>query len=295
MTDTAIEVPVAAPEERWDAGSLFVGTYVIWLRDMKRFWRDTPRRIGLFFQPLVYLFILGIGLQSAFRLFGAGDTKYVTFIYPGIIGMTVLFTAVFSAISIIWDRQFGFLKEVMVAPTPRSSMALGKVFGGGTTAFIQGGVLLVLAFVPYFLGFSLSTLYKVIALIPVILIIALSMTSLGVVIAARMRSFEGFPIVINFILLPMFFLSGAMFPLQGLPGWMNVLTKIDPLTYAVDAIRGITLAGIDLGGAGATSGMAAQMPQLQVQLYPLWLDLLVVVGFGAVLLVLSIRQFGKQD
>jgi ABC-2 type transport system permease protein len=296
MTETAIEVPGAAPEEKWDASSLLVGTYVIWLRDMKRFWRDTPRRVGLFFQPLIYLFILGIGLQSAFRLFGQGDTRYVTFIYPGIIGMTVLFTAVFSAISIIWDRQFGFLKEVMVAPTPRSSMALGKVLGGGTTAFIQGGVLLALAFLPYFLGFSLSTLYKVIALIPVILIIALSMTSLGVVIAARMRSFEGFPIVINFILLPMFFLSGAMFPLQGLPGWMNVLTKIDPLTYAVDAIRGITLAGIDLtGSSGATAAVAAQAPQLQVQVYPLWLDLLVVVAFGAVLLVLSIRQFNKQD
>jgi ABC-2 type transport system permease protein len=295
MAEAAVESPPAEAQERWDASSLFVGTYVIWLRDMKRFWRDTPRRIGLFFQPLIYLFILGIGLQSAFRLFGSGDTRYVTFIYPGIIGMTVLFTAVFSAISIIWDRQFGFLKEVMVAPTPRSSMALGKVLGGGTTAFIQGGVLLALAFLPYFLGFSLSTLLKVLALIPVILIIALSMTSLGVVIAARMRSFEGFPIVINFILLPMFFLSGAMFPLQGLPGWMNVLTKIDPLTYAVDAIRGITLAGVDLGGAGATSATAAQASQLQVQVYPLWLDLLVVVAFGALLLALSIRQFNKQD
>ena len=296
MTEAIMEPPEAPAEERWDASSLFIGTYVIWLRDMKRFWRDTPRRVGLFFQPLIYLFILGIGLQSAFRLFGSGDTRYVTFIYPGIIGMTILFTAVFSAISIIWDRQFGFLKEVMVAPTPRSSMALGKVFGGGTTAFIQGGILLLLAFIPYFLGFSLSTLYKVLAMIPVIALLALSMTSLGVVIAARMRSFEGFPIVINFILLPMFFLSGAMFPLQGLPGWMDFLTKIDPLTYAVDALRGIALRGIDLGGAsGAPSAMASQMTQLQVQRFPMWLDLLVVAAFGAVLLVVSIRQFGKQD
>jgi len=291
-----MEPPAAPAEERWDAGSLFVGTYVIWLRDMKRFWRDTPRRIGLFFQPLIYLFILGIGLQSAFRLFGSGDTRYVTFIYPGIIGMTILFTAVFSAISIIWDRQFGFLKEVMVAPTPRSSMALGKIFGGGTTAFMQGGILLLLAFIPYFLGFSLSTLYKVLAMIPVIALLALSMTSLGVVIAARMRSFEGFPIVINFILLPMFFLSGAMFPLQGLPGWMDFLTKIDPLTYAVDALRGIALRGVDLGGAsGAPSAVASQMTQLQVQRFPMWLDLLVVAAFGAVLCAVSIRQFGKQD
>jgi len=296
MTEAIVETPAAASEERWDASSLIIGTYVIWLRDLKRFWRDTPRRIGLFFQPLIYLFILGIGLQSAFRLFGSGDTRYVTFIYPGIIGMTILFTAVFSAISIIWDRQFGFLKEVMVAPTPRSSMALGKIFGGGTTAFMQGGILLLLAFIPYFLGFSLSTLYKVLAMIPVIALLALSMTSLGVVIAARMRSFEGFPIVINFILLPMFFLSGAMFPLQGLPGWMNFLTKIDPLTYAVDALRGIALRGVDLGGAaGAPSAVASQMTQLQVQQFPMWLDLLVVVAFGAVLCAISIRQFGKQD
>jgi ABC-2 type transport system permease protein len=288
--DQAVVETLKEEKERWGVGDLFIGTYVIWLRDLKRFWRDTPRRIGLFFQPLIYLFLLGTGLQSAFRIFGAGNTNYVTFIYPGIIGMTLLFTAVFSAISIVWDREFGFLKEVLVAPTPRASVALGKVFGGGTTAFLQGVVLLLLAFIPSILGFSLTTLVKVIALVPIIIIISLSMTSLGVVIAARLHSFEGFPIIMNFILLPMFFLSGAMFPLQGLPGWMEFLTKIDPLTYGVDALRGIALKGIELGGAPGV-----QASQLQIQRYPMWLDVLVVVGFGTVLLFLTIWQFSRQD
>ncbi len=223
-----------------------VGVYVIWKRDLVRFWRDTPRRIGAFFQPILYLFLLGTGLQSAFKAFGGGDVKYVLFMFPGILGMTVLFTAVFSAISIVWDRQFGFLKEVLVSPIPRSSVALGKVMGGATTALMQGMVLMVLAFLPMFLGFSLDTLWKVLALIPVISLLAIGMTSLGVVVAARMRSFEGFPIIMNFILMPLFFLSGAMFPLQGLPRWMDILTKLNPLTYGVDALRGICLGNTPL-------------------------------------------------
>jgi len=160
---------------------------------------------------------------------------------------------------------------------------VGKVAGGATTALMQGMVLMVLAFLPMFLGFSLDTLWKVLALIPIISLLAVAMTSLGVVVAARMRSFEGFPIIMNFILMPLFFLSGAMFPLQGLPTWMDILTKLNPLTYGVDALRGICLKGTPL----------AEM--LQVPRYPLWLDLLVIMGFTVVLLALAIWQFGKQD
>jgi ABC-2 type transport system permease protein len=286
---------VVLTQEKWGLSDLLIGTYVIWLRDLKRFWRDKPRRLGLFVQPLIYLFLLGTGLQSAFRVFGSSTTNYIAFIYPGILGMTLLFTSVFSAISIVWDRQFGFLKEVLVAPTPRASVALGKVCGGGSTAFLQGVVLLVFAFLPNVLGFSLSTLGKVIELLPIIMLVSLSMTSLGVVVAARLHSFEGFPIIMNFILLPMFFLSGAMFPLQGLPGWMEFLTKINPLTYAVDALRGVALRGIDLGAQSTQSTAATSMTQLQIQRYPMWLDVLVVAGFGFVLLLISIRQFSKQE
>lgn len=291
------------------------GIYVIWLRDFKRFWRDTPRRIGAFVQPLVYLFLLGTGLQAAFKIFGAGETKYVLFMFPGIVGMTVLFTSVFSAISILWDREFGFLKELLVSPIPRSSVALGKIAGGATTAFLQGLILMILMFVPSFFGFSLETLVKIIALIPLVLLLSVGMTSLGVAIAARMKSFEGFPIVMNFIILPLFFLSGAMFPLQGLPGWMDVLTKINPLTYGVDVLRGVALRGVELSSAtSALSSIPASvaskvppevlsslqksapaMPQFKAQVYPTWLDVLIMLAFSAFLLTIAIWQFTRQE
>jgi|GEM_PF-22789 len=299
------------------------GVYIIWLREFKRFWRDRARRIGGFAQPIMYLALLGVGMQSAFKVFGGGDVPYVKFMFPGILGLTVLFTSVFSAISIIWDREFGFLKEVLVSPVPRSSVALGKIIGGSTTALIQGAIFLILAFTPWVYGFSLSTLWKVLAVMPLIILMSLSLTSMGVAIAARMTSFEGFPIVMNFLLMPLFFLSGAFFPLQGLPGWMNFLTKIDPLTYGVDALRGIMLRGIELG-AGATSslsqfavwfrdpqiyqiGMSRGYPDpaqlagmvqgstLPVQAHPLWLDVVVMLGFGLALFVLALWQFNRAE
>jgi ABC-2 type transport system permease protein len=264
-----------------------IGAYVIWLRDLKRFWRDRMRRIGAFVQPLIYLFLLGTGLEAAFGVFGTGDINYVAFMYPGIVGMTILFTAVFSGISIIWDREFGFLKEMMVAPIPRTSVALGKVTGGGTTAFLQGIILLLfmpLVSIPY-------SVEKIVLMLLFMLALAMSLSSMGVLIAARMRSFEGFPIVINFILLPMFFLSGAMFPLQNLPGWMEFLTKINPLTYAVDALRGICLKGVEI-----TSGASLpMMPRLEIQVYPLWLDFLVIFGFGLFLLIVTVWRFNRQE
>jgi ABC-2 type transport system permease protein len=282
-----------------------VGTYIIWLRDVKRFWRDTMRRIGAFVQPLIYLFLLGTGLQSAFRVFGAGETKYVTFMYPGILAMTVLFTSMFSSISIIWDREFGFLKEMTVAPIPRSSIAMGKILGGATTAVLQGIVFLVfmpLAGIPY-------GLYQVFMALLVMSVLSLALTSLGVLIAARMRSMEGFPIVMNFILMPMFFLSGAMFPLQGLPGWMDFLTKVNPMSYGVDAMRNVVLRGVALSAGNPLGNIPPEIleklaasgvdlptsPQLRVSLHPLHVDLLVVLGVGIFLFLLSSLMFGRQD
>ncbi|MFH1151017.1 MAG: ABC transporter permease [Actinomycetota bacterium] len=293
------------------------GIYIVWLRDFKRFWRDTPRRLGLFVQPLVYLFLLGTGLQAAFKVFGAGDTKYVTFMFPGILGMTILFTSVFSAISILWDRQFGFLKEILVSPVPRPSVAVGKVVGGATQAVLQGTVLLVLMFFPNIFGLHWSTLWKALALIPLMVLLALAMTSVGVAIGARLKSFEAFPVLMNFILLPLFFLSGAMFPQQGLPGWMNVLTKLNPLSYGVDMLRAVALKGVTLTSttsalsrlpadvatklqqnpelAAALQKVFPKVPTVKTQIYPLWLDVLVVAGFGVVMLVIAIWQFSRQE
>lgn len=289
----------------------WTGVYVIWLREFKRFWRDTPRRIGAFVQPLIYLFLLGTGLQAAFKVFGAGKTQYVKFMFPGILGMTVLFTSVFSAISILWDREFGFLKEVLVSPVPRSSVAVGKILGGATTAMIQGVILMILMFFPFMYGFKLETLWKAVALLPLTLLLAVGMTSLGVAIAARMKSFEGFPIIMNFLLLPLFFLSGAMFPLQGLPGWMNFLTKVNPLSYGVDMLRAVALKDVALASNSFSlpanllnrippdvkAEIARMMPQarLQLQVHPIWLDLLVVAVFGILMLGIAVWQFTRQE
>lgn len=217
--------------------------------------------------------------------------------------------------SILWDREFGFLKEVLVSPVPRSSVAVGKIFGGATTACLQGSILMALAFFPWFFGFSFSTLGKVLLVIPVMVLLALGMTAAGVAIAANLKSFEAFPLLMNFFLMPLFFLSGAMFPLQGLPGWMTLLTKVNPVAYGVDMIRGILLRGVRVTSAGvslspklvayiakaspdiqaAARKMMPQMPQLQVQRYPLWLSLSVVMGFGLVLVGIAIWQFGRTE
>lgn len=289
-----VDEVVARPIEKWTLGKSFrrgaAGVYVIWLRDFKIFWRDTPRRVGAFVQPFIYLFILGTGLQSAFTTFGGGSTKFVTFMYPGIIGMTVLFTSVFSAISIIWDRQFGFLKEVMTAPIPRTSVAVGKILGGGTTALLQA--LVLLALMPVIGGIHI-TLEKYILAPIIMIVLSIGMTSLGVAVAARLKSFEGFPIIMNFLLLPLLFLSGAMFPLQGLPGWMKVLTRIDPLTYGVDALRGVILKGTNIvsGSANLPSGITS----LKIQNYPLALDLLIILGITLVLTLFAIWRFRSVE
>lgn len=223
MAESAVPARTGGFRERM--ARMAIGTYVIWLRDLKRFWRDRMRRIGAFVQPLIYLFLLGTGLQAAFGVFGSGDINYVAFMYPGIVAMTILFTAVFSGISIIWDREFGFLKEMMVAPIPRTSVGLGKVSGGGTTAFMQGCILLVfmpLVSIPY-------SVEKIVLMLLFMLVLSMSLSSMGVLIAARMRSFEGFPIVINFILLPMFFLSGAMFPPAESAGLDGVFDQDQPV------------------------------------------------------------------
>ena len=300
---------------RTNARRAFTGTYIVWYRDIKRFWRDTPRRVGAFVQPLIYLFLLGTGLQAAFKVFGGTNVKYVKFMFPGILGMTVLFTSVFSAISILWDREFGFLKEVLVSPVPRTSVAVGKIFGGATQAMIQAAILLVLMFFPFMYGFNLDTLSKAILLIPCTLLLAIGMTSIGVAISANMKSMEGFPMIMNLFLLPLFFLSGAMFPLQGLPGWMTFLTKINPLSYGVDLLRSIALKNVTLSSnTNVISKIPAsvlnsippqvrtqigklipQMPKLQIQRYPMWLDVIVVFGFAIVGIAVAIWQFNRQE
>lgn len=165
--------------------------------------------------------------------------------YPGVLGMTVLFTAMFSAISIIWDREFGFLREILVAPVSRGSIVIGKVLGGATVATLQGLLLLLLA---PLVGVRIGPA-QILGLCLVMLLVSAALTSLGLVIASRMATMEGFQVVMNFLVLPLWLLSGAFFPLRGLPLWMAVLTRVDPLTYAVDALRGMVYARSPLAGS----------------------------------------------
>jgi ABC-2 type transport system permease protein len=213
--------------------------YAIWLRELVRFLSERGRIVGALGQPLVYLIVMGTGLGATFRSAAVPQGfSYIAFMYPGILGMTVLFTSLFSAISVIWDREFGFLKEILVAPVSRGSIVLGKVLGGATVATLQGLILLVLA---PLVGLPLGVV-QVLALIVVMILIASALTSLGLSIASRMSSMEGFQVILNFLVVPMWLLSGAFFPLRGLPTWMAVLTRVDPLTYAVDALRGVVYA-----------------------------------------------------
>jgi len=224
--------------------------YILWLRDIKRYWYDKPRIFASLGQPILFLFVLGTALSPAFT--GPGNVKFSEFIFPGIISMTVLFTSIFSAISIVWDREFGFLKEVLVAPISRWAIVMGKALGGSTVAVLQGCLMLMLA---PLVGVSLTPLI-VIESILVMFLIALAITGLGIVIAARMKEMEGFQMVVNFVIMPIFFLSGALFPLDRLPGWLTVLTRIDPLTYGVDMLRAVM---INVGSFPAALNLAVQL------------------------------------
>jgi ABC-2 type transport system permease protein len=209
--------------------------YVICLRDIRRFFREKSQVIGSVARPALWLLIMGTGFNTVFRSQGGGS--YSQFLFPGIIGMTVLFTSVFSAVSIIWDRQFGFLREILVAPVSRTSVAVGKTLSGCFQSVIQGGIILALS---PLVNVHLTVLI-IIEVLLLIFLTSFALTSLGLLIASRMESFEGFNLIMNFLIMPMFLLSGAFFPIQGLPTWLRSVVAVNPLSYGVDALRGIIL------------------------------------------------------
>ncbi|HBN07250.1 MAG TPA: ABC transporter [Cyanobacteria bacterium UBA8530] len=204
---------------------------IIWYRDILLFFGDKPRIVGALGQPLLYLLVMGNGLAPSMSR-GLGGS-YLVFMFPGVIGMTVLFTSVFSAISVIWDREFGFLKEILVSPVPRPAIALGKILGGASVAFLQGCAILLLA---PLVGVSIP-LTSLPSILGMMGLGACALTAFGLVVASRMESMQGFQLIMNFLLLPMFFLSGALYPLSNVPPWMRNLALVDPLTYAVDGLR----------------------------------------------------------
>ena len=232
-------VQVRVPPRSWRSEVRAVK--IVWRRELIRFQKDRMRIVTSLVQPLLFLFVLGSGLQqlSAASTHGV-DLK--TFIYPGVLCISVMFTAMFSAASIVWDREFGFLREMMVAPVRRSSIVVGKCLGGATVSSLQGLILLALAWavhVPYSVGLMLGVF-------GLQLLLAFSVTAFGVMVAARIKQMQSFMGVMQMIVMPVFFISGALYPVSGLPGWLAFLNRIDPLAYAVDPMRRLVFSHLDL-------------------------------------------------
>jgi len=216
--------------------------YILWLRQLKRYFRSRARIVGSLGQPLLFLVALGFGFGPIYQKAGGGN--YLEFLTPGIIAMTILFTAVFSGIEIIWDRQFGFLKETLVAPVSRFKIMLGRTLGGATVAMLQG---IIVFFISFLIGFRPSSMaYFPLALLFMFLI-ALLFTALGTAIASILEDMQGFQLIMNFLVMPLFFLSGALFPIQGLSETLKVVVSIDPLSYGVDGLRGTLVNGAHFG------------------------------------------------
>ena len=245
----------------------FLNIYAIWLREFKVYLRERSRLVASLFTPLLWLFIVGSGLGSSTTL--SIDVNYQQFIFPGIISMSIIFTSVFYGAYIIWDRKFDFLKSVMVAPISREIIFIGKTLGGMTNSMIQVFMLLIIG---YFIGIEYTAI-SVLQIIFVSLILSFLLTALGLGLGSHMYSLEGFQMIVSFVAFPLFFLSGALFPIDKLPEWLSVLTAANPATYGVDALRNLML------GTGS---------------FGVEVDLAVLVGYTAALGAFGVYSFGKM-
>jgi len=241
--------------------------YTLWKRQVIKYFRSRSRIVGSLAQPLLYLLAFGYGFGSVFSKAGQGN--YIQFLAPGIIAMSILFTAIFTGIEIIWDRQFGFLKETLVAPVSRLSIMLGRTLGGATVATVQGTIVLVLAM---FVGFRFTNYSQVPLALLFMFLIAILFTAMGTAIASVLEDMQGFQLIMNFLVMPIFFLSGSLFPLSNLPFAMVIATRIDPMTYGIDGLRGV------LGG---------------IAQFGITLDLLVLGGITALFLAIGSYLFTK--
>jgi ABC-2 type transport system permease protein len=262
---------------------------IVWRRELIRFRTDRLRAITSLVQPFLFLFVLGTGLS---RLAGRGlpvGVDFRTFIYPGVLAMSVLFTSIFSAASIVWDREFGFLREMLVAPVQRWAIVVGKCLGGATVATFQGLIFLALA------GFAHVPYNPVLLLTLVgeLLLLAFTLTAFGVMMAARIKQIQAFMALTQLFVLPLFFLSGALYPLNGLPAWLTVLTRIDPLTYIVDPMRAAVFSHLSV------SPLAVHALSPGVTWFgwvvPLGLSLAMVAAMGAAMLAIAIAEFRKTE
>jgi ABC-2 type transport system permease protein len=265
--------------------------YTIWLRETKLALRERARIVATVAQPLIYLAILGRGITSGMRLTNAGNVDYIKFMYPGVIGMSILFTSIFAAISIIWDREFGFLKEVLVAPVPRWAVAVGKSFGGATIALIQVAILICIG---PLIGISLTPMI-VLQMLFLGFLMSVAVTSLGVIVASRMASMQSFQMVMNFLVMPLYFLSGAMFPMSSAPTWMKTLMSVDPLTYGVDAIRNVMFSETVIGTGAAARSLVDVARSTGLIRWTLALDVTLMFASAVLLTTAGAWTFSKSQ
>lgn len=243
--------------------------YVFWLRQLKRYWRSRARMIGALGQPILFLVALGFGFGPIYAKAGGGN--YIQFLAPGIIAMAILFTAMFNGIEVIWDRQFGFLKETLVAPITRTQIMFGRTLGGATIAVIQGIVVFLISLL---IGFRPANWFMLPVSLVFMFLIAILFTALGTAIASKLEDMQAFPLIINFLVMPLFFLSGALFPLDNLTGVVSTIIELNPLSYGVDSLRAT------LNGAGHLG---------------LWMDLLVMLVSIAVVGGVGTYLFSKVE
>ena len=243
--------------------------YILWLRQIKRYYRSRPRMLGSLAQPVLFLVALGFGFGPIYQKAGGGN--YIQFIAPGIIAMSIIFTSMFTGLEVIYDRQFGFLKETLVAPVPRWAIMLGRTFGGATVATLQG---IIVFFISLLIGFRPENIFTVPLALVYMILAAIFFTAFGTAIASRMEDMQAFPIIINFLIMPLFFLSGALFPLSGLSKTIQTIIYVNPLSYGVDGIRGI---------------LSGQMH------FTFQTDFFVLLSFTAVVLAVGSYLFSKVE
>ena len=245
--------------------------YVLWLREMKRFLRAKSRIIGALAMPLFFLAFLGLGFRRMAIPGMEGDINYIQFLVPGIIGMSLLFSSTFGGLSVLWDKEFGFLKEIMVAPVSRVSIVLGRIAGGVTTALIQSVLILGIS---AFMGFKITSILSLLLGFLFMILISVTFLGLGLIFASKMKDMQGFSIVMNFVIFPLFFLSGALYPMENFPAWLRVISHMDPLTFGVDGLRAALL--------GASS-------------YSLIFDLILMSGFAVFMIAVGAYFFERSE
>jgi ABC-2 type transport system permease protein len=278
---------------------LLHGIWIIAYRELLRFVQERSRLVSSFAMPIVFLVIFGAGFSKSMGMLAPG-VNYIQFMYPGIVSMIVLMGSLMSGVSIVWDREFGFLREVLVSPLNRSGIVLGKVVGSAITSVGQGLVMTGLALLP-FIGVKLTPMI-VLKLIPLLIIVSVSLSGLGILLASRMRSQQGFQMMVQIIVMPLTFLSGAFFPINNVPSWLAVVSKINPMTYGVDAIRQVFLTpetltipsgqGLEglVGNISSTLGITVLGHTMTILE-----DALIMSAIGIILLVLAVWSFNKQE